>query len=198
MPVINVATEDELSEAVACRLVGATLPNFDVGLRLRKGGVGYLRSSFAKFCQMAVREPVFLLTDLDTAVCPPHLIQAWKGDNPLPPKLLMRIAVREIESWILADRVGLSRLLGISRALIPRNPDQLLDPKAFLLNLARRASRNVRTDLLAMRGTTASQGLGYNRVLSSFVEDDWSIDSARAHSHSLSRAMDRLGMLTDG
>jgi len=197
MSVINVATEDDLSEAVACRLVRATLPNFDVGLRLRKGGVGYLRSSFAKFRQMAAREPVLLLTDLDTAVCPPHLIQSWQGDSPLPPTLLMRVAVREVESWILADRVGLSRLLGISMALLPQNPDQLLDPKAFLLNLARRASRNVRTELLAMRGTTASQGLGYNRVLSSFVEEDWSIDRARAHSDSLSRAMDRLGALTD-
>lgn len=195
MPVINVATEDELSEAVACRLVRSVSANFEVGLRLRKGGVGYLRSSLSKFRQMANREHVLLLTDLDTAACAPQLVESWQGQEPLPPRLLMRVAVCEIESWVLADRVGFSRLLGVSQALLPHYPDAIPNPKAFLLNVTRRASRSVRSDLLATRGTMASQGLGYNRVLSNFVDNNWSVDRARDYSPSLSKAVDRLSGL---
>ena len=45
----------------------------------------------------------FVITDLDNNDCAPSLIREWL---PLKPnnQLFFRVAVREIESWLLADR----------------------------------------------------------------------------------------------
>lgn len=192
---INLATEDELSETVALRLVTELLPHFDVGLRLRKGGNGYLRSSLGKFRQMSRREFVLLVTDLDRANCAPTFLASWTSGTALPEKFLLRICVREIESWIMADRLGFGRLVGVSRANIPRNPDELDDPKRSLLQIARRGHKSIRQELLASRGAVASQGLGYNRTLCAFAETDWSVERARANSASLQRAVQRIAAL---
>lgn len=192
---INLATEDELSETVALRLVSELLPEFEVGLRLRKGGNGYLRSSFTKFRKMSRREFVLLITDLDRVDCAPTLLRSWTNGEELPDRFVFRVCVREIESWILADRVGFARLIGVNRAIIPRNPDDLDDPKRSLLQIARRGHNSIRQELLAVRGTVASQGLGYNRTLCAFAETDWSLDRARANSASLQRAVRSLAAL---
>jgi hypothetical protein len=194
---VNIATEDELSEAFAVRLVSAICGSERVGLRLGRRGNGYLRSKLANFRQMAAREPVIILTDLDDVDCPPTLIQSWCGEQELPENLLLRVAVREAEAWLLADRHGMAELLGISSALIPADPEQINDPKRFLLNLARRAKRDVRSELIVARGAIASQGLGYNRLLSEFVADRWNLEESLERSSSLARASVRLHELAD-
>lgn len=196
MTIVNTATEDEVSEIVAAKLVREVVPNGVVGLRLRRGGVGYLRSSLPKLYQMAEREHVLLLADLDRQPCAAGLIASWIGDRALPDKLLFRVPVREIEAWLLADRQGMAALMGVSEASLPPEPDALLDPKQALLNAARNAGRNIRSELIASRGAVASQGLGYNRVLSEYVDTGWNIDRAVKRSASLRRAITRLAALS--
>ena len=192
MPIIHTATEDELSESVACKIVQNYFADAEIGLKLRKGGNGYLKSSLHKFRQMANREHVFLLTDLDSSACAPTLIGAWFGNHDIPPQLFFRVAVREIEAWLLADRAGMANLFEINEANFPPNPDNLHDPKQALLQLARRAPRAIRSELLRVRGTVSSQGLGYNRILTGFVESGWEPDRARINSPSLDKALNRL------
>lgn len=192
MIVINTATEDEVSERVALRLVAEVVPGGATGLMLRRGGFGYLRSNLHKFCQMAEREHVLLLTDLDRHPCAPALIANWTAGKSLPDKLLLRIPVREVEAWLLADRQSMAELMGISEARLPPEPDMLPDPKRVLLNAARNAKRSIRSELIFSRGAVASQGLGYNRVLSQYVDTLWDIDRAADRSPSLRRAVDRL------
>jgi hypothetical protein len=192
MIIVNTATEDEVSERVALKLIAEIVPDGSPGLTLRKNGFGYLRSSLSKFCQMAQREHVLLLTDLDRQPCAYTLITAWTGGTVLPDKLLFRVPVREIESWLLADRQSMAELLGISEAALPPQPDELPDPKRALLNAARNAKRSIRSELISSRGATASQGLGYNRILSQYVDTLWDVDRAANRSPSLRRAVDRL------
>ncbi|MBU6265949.1 MAG: hypothetical protein KGN34_00325 [Sphingomonadales bacterium] len=194
---INVATEDELSETVACRLIRELMPDVIVGLRLRKNGAGYLKSKMSNFCQMARREPVLVITDLDRIHCAPKLRADWTRGLDIPTKMLFRIAVREIESWILADARGFSKLLGIPVAQVPKNPDDIPDPKETLINLAKRSSKGVRMDLVATRGTIASQGIGYNRIICRFVDENWSIREAAENSVSLSKAVARIQELNE-
>lgn len=194
---INVATEDEISEAVAVRLVDCIFGNGKVGDRLGRKGNGYLLKKLPSFRQMANREPVLILTDLDDTNCAPSLLRQWSGGRAFPENLLVRIAVRETEAWLLADRDGMANLLGVSPKKIPANPEELDDPKRFLLNLARTAKREVRSELIPAKGAMASQGLGYNRLLSSFVSTDWKIDEATDRSESLSKAVFRLRELAD-
>lgn len=194
---VNVATEDELSEAVAVRLVDEAFGVGRIGNRLGRKGNGYLIKKLPGLRQMANREPVLILTDLDDSNCVPKLLQKWTTGQQLPENLLLRVAVRETEAWLLADRNGIADLLEISPNKIPLDPESLSDPKQFLLNLAQKATRDVRSELVAARGAVAAQGLGYNRVLTSFVSARWKLTEAKASSASLYKAVTRLQELAD-
>ena len=111
MVTIHIATEDELSEAVALKLV-ARVPGLEHGLLLRRGGNGYLRSRMPQWSDLARRQPVLVLTDLDTLTCPSALIGSWLGGRLPSTGLLLRVAVRTIEAWLLADKAAATALLG--------------------------------------------------------------------------------------
>ena len=192
MRAIALATEDELSEAIGLRLIAESPFREANVLRLRRNGSGYLKSKVDSWRQLAGQQVVLLLTDLDQIDCPVALRNEWLGTRPVPDRLLLRIAVREIESWVLADHDAMRELVG-DRGKLPPAPDELGDPKAFLLNMVRKyAPRDVKQDLLAERGAMASQGLGYNRRLVAWVKSDWSPDRAAARSPSLLRARQAL------
>lgn len=187
------AIEDELSEAVGTKLLS------EHGLVatqiLGKSGNGYLRKKIDGFCQAARAYPVFILTDLDRLPCPVALLDEWMGQRNVPENMVLRIVVREIEAWLLADGEGIAELLNVSLARIPANPELLPDPKQELLALAGRAPRRIKDELLAKRGAVASQGIGYNRVLCDHVANHWSPVRAAACAPSLARARQRLGEL---
>jgi hypothetical protein len=187
---IVLATEDELSEQVGLRL--AAEAGLEVGQQLRRGGNGYLRSRIVNFCQMAQTQPVFLITDLDQSRCASTLINNWLGQRPRPPQFLFRVAVHEIESWLLADHEAMHSLLNRQGPKLPIAPDDLHDPKETLLRLAKSARREIREDLVAQQGSIASQGLGYNSRLCQLVREYWQPERAANRSPSLQRARLRL------
>jgi len=186
------ATEDALSEAIGQRLVDDTGSDLAVTQLLRRRGFGYLKSRMRNFCELARHTPLLLLTDLDKEDCPATLIGDWSRRDAIPRQLLFRVAVRQVESWLLADRDGMARLLNISVRRLPPDPDALPDAKRSLLQLAQRAPRAVREDLVGESGATAAQGLGYNAVLSNFVRTTWDPSQAVHRSNSLARARKRL------
>jgi chorismate mutase len=107
--------------------------------------------------------------------------------------LIFRIAVREVESWLLADRIGFAKFLGIARDKLPKNPDDLIDPKAHLINLTRISrKRDLREDILPRIRSTAKQGPAYNERLVSFVRDAWNPSKASEYSPSLGRTLKAL------
>lgn len=194
MTSVALATEDELSEAVGRRLL-TEAHHLQVGLLLRKGGSGYLRSRVTSWCALARQQPVLLLTDLDRSDCPRSLLQDWLGELHHPEDFIFRIAVREVEAWLLADHEAMQRLLG-KKWQLPSNPDALPDPKQQLLQLAKRAKRDVRRDLVADRGAIAAQGIAYNARLCEFVSNDWDPQRASTRSESLRRARRRIDELS--
>lgn len=97
---ICLATEDLVTEKVLHRLVEEYAPSCRITRSLRKNGAGYLKKSLHKFNQVAENvQPVVILTDLDTCDCAPTLLQRWQGRTRLSTRLLIRVAVREVESW---------------------------------------------------------------------------------------------------
>jgi hypothetical protein len=189
---LTLATEDELSEAVALRLL-ADFPAITIGTSLRRGGNGYLRSRMRQFCEIAHHSPVLIVTDLDTHACPAALRMDWLKRLPRPASLLLRVAVCEIEAWLLADHAALGLLFGQStRRRFPDQPDTLGDPKAFLLDLAMHGPRRVREALCAEPGAVARQGLGYNAQLCDLIRTEWQPDRAAERFPSLRRAIGRV------
>ena len=100
---VILVVEDRLSEAVSTKI----LQHFDIEIvrRVIYEGNSYLQRKAQSYNQAAHQEcGIFMLTDLDSPkVCPPTLIRSWVKGR-LNRWFFLRIAVMEIESWIMADR----------------------------------------------------------------------------------------------
>lgn len=188
---IILAVEDELGEAVSTQL----LKRFDIEIWDTVFGEGYtyLQRKAVEFNRSASGAAIFMLTDLDSPQnCPPRLIQSWiKGA--LNPQFFFRVAVMEVESWVMADRDGIANFLSIPVNRIPRNTDEIPNPKEFLVSLARRSQkRTVREALIPDQRSILPVGNEYNTFLSEFVRDHWNLERAATASPSLKRTLDRL------
>lgn len=190
---VHLAVEDDLSEAVIRKLLLDTGRNYAIGTVFSRGGYGYLQNRAKKWnAAAAAGTPILLLTDLDQHPCPSSLIYDWLEGEPHA-NLIFRVAVREVESWLLADREGFANFLGISVPKVPSNPDQITDPKQCLVNLARRSRRRtLRESIVPRQGSTAVQGPDYNGCLGEFVRNQWDRCSAARRSLSLNRAWAKL------
>ena len=188
---VILAVEDRLSDAVATKI----LETFGIKIVKRIGfqGKSDLERKTAELNRAANGITVFMLTDLDSPRdCPPGLIRSWiKG--PINPRFFFRVAVMEVESWVMADRMGFAAFLSIPLHRIPSPTDSILNPKEFLLSIARRSKKKtVREALVPVQGATLSVGSEYNTLLSEFVQDHWNLERAAGVSPSLKRTVDRL------
>ena len=193
---ITLAVEDYLSEAVAGKMLKQIDPSYQVKQCLCKGGHGYLQSKINNFNQAAQFTPFFVLTDQDRG-CPPEKISRWLKQKPSR-YFIFRIAVMEIESWVMAHREAFAEFMGISSDCVPKKTDELEDPKRSLLTLAARSrSSRLRADLIPAPGSTAAVGPDYNNRLSGFIRTDWNVFEAEKNSESLRRAVVRIRELAE-
>ena len=186
---ILIAVEDALSEAVLRAMFEQSSSACTVGNCLGREGSGYLKKNIVGFNKSAKGIPFFVLTDLDQTDCPPVLLNNWLS-VPKHGNLIFRIAVREIESWLLAHRSAFAAFLGIRTTLIPSKPDELEDPKRSLLQLATRSKKRfLREAIVPAIGSTAKIGPDYNGALISFIQTTWMAKEASKHSPSLNSAL---------
>lgn len=189
---LNLAVEDDLSECVLRKLLADVNRGFQIGATYKRGGFDYLRQRIRGWNAAARGRPIVILTDLDHHECPPSLLRDWLGGNPHP-NLIFKVAVREVESWVLADRENLARFLQVPERIIPDKPDMLNDPKRTLIEVARRSrSTEIRTSIVPRLGSTARQGPDYNGCLGRFFIQSWRPRSACVASPSLERTLQRL------
>jgi len=186
---VTLAIEDVLSEAIAKKVVSATNPDLIIDQVIGNQGFGYLKNKIRALNHAAHNGVVtIMVADLDDAECPARLREEWlKGE--MHPNLVFRVAVREIEAWLLADHEGLADFLSIPRGRIPQVVDEIPNPKQLIVNLARRSRKSwLKKALVPSNGSSSSVGAEYNNCLLSFIRDDWSLHRARARSESLNRA----------
>ena len=193
--------EDEATRWVADRILAYLCDVTGLDLRFQNGhpvvtrGCGNLKAKAQKLL-VAARSGVngFLLADLDNYQTPTALGKDWLNLDCLsacPPNFIFRISIREIESWILADRDAIASFLGISVAAFPHDMDSLPDPKQFLLNTIRaKCKKRCHREMLPEPGQTI--GIGYNSMLGEFIKFHWSPIRASAHSTSLNRSLNRV------
>lgn len=192
--VIDILVEGPLDEAVARRLIHHT--GHQAGATFGKQGASYLRQKVAGFnVRASYGNPMLMLVDFaDTGLdCPPAVLPAWLPHR--SPKLLLRVVVNEIESWLLADHLGIGGFLGLSGAVVPEDPERLADPKRALVNLVRRSRRRAAKALVPQPGISASVGPGYVSEMQAFVAERWNVDAARRRAASLDRCLLRLAEL---
>ncbi len=194
---VSLAVEGDLDEQVLRQLLQQSNKPFELGVCYGRRGKDHLRQNVARFNHAAKYTPFIILTDLDNEDCPPGLVTRWlpQGRNS---NLVLRIAVHEVEAWLMADRERLAEFLGIPAAKIPQQTDDCNDPKLLLVNLARHSrKRTIREDLVPMPGSTSKVGRNYTGQLIRFVISTWRVDdAARRYSPSLNRAMNAVQRFT--
>ena len=189
---VRAAVEGKLDDAIARRLVtdaGAEIANV-----YRTDGRANLIGRIRGYAAAAHYDRWLVLCDLDQDQCAPQFVAAHL---PAPSDLELRVAVRSIEAWLLADP-GLAKVLGIRQAQLPRQPELELRPKQTLINLARNSPRRrVREDIGGRPGQPDPGSL-YNETLTNFVNSKWNTERAAERSPSLRRAMEAVGRLAGG
>ena len=189
---INLVFEDILSGSVLSKLLAHAHQNYVVGYSHSSGGFGWIKKRINGFNHAAKGMPYLVLTDLDMSECTPVLIRQW-FNAPKHPNLLFRVAVREVEAWLLGCREAFAAFLGVQENRIPANVDEIQNPKEFVVNLARRSrKRDIQVDLVPEEVSTARVGRDYNGRLMRFVGSSWDPLVASACSPSLRRTIDVL------
>ena len=194
---IAVVAEDRLTEAVLLKCVSTLLPAYSVARTEVKGGRGNVQRELGAYARLAQAMPVLMGVDLDGDDCAPTLLEHW-GELPQKPGLLLRVAVREIEAWVLADKRRFATFIGAVPNEVPGRPDELDDPKRSLLDVARAYARpELKSDLVPRNydATYPRIGPAYNLRMCAFVTMKWRPQVARAKSESLHRAMVALEQL---
>jgi len=185
--IISAAVEGLVDEAVVRKLIAHAggCPGTVYG----KQGKEPLRQKIGGYNNAAHHAPWVVLVDLDhEEECAPPLRAEWIS-NPAS-HLCFRVAVREIEAWLMADAETLAAHLSVARSAVPADPQALPHPKIAMVNLARRSRRSaVRTDMVPREGSGRSVGPAYTSRLVEYVENRWRPDAAAQRSESLRRAI---------
>jgi hypothetical protein len=190
---ITLATEDELSETILRVIIDRSGRSFNIAPHcLRHSGKDYLMRIVKGLNKSANSTPYLLLTDLDSAECPPVLLQDWL---PVPrhPNLLFRVAVHQVESWVLAHRQAFAECFSIPIGKIPIDVDTIPNSKKFLIDLVRKSTiKQIRDDIVPKQGSTAKIGPNYNGRLCRFLINNWDVREAKRSSESLRRLIDKI------
>ncbi|MBI4516327.1 MAG: hypothetical protein HY699_10995 [Deltaproteobacteria bacterium] len=181
--VVSVAVEGATDVPVAERLV--TLAGLSVGAVYVANGKGRLDRSLRGYNNAARFGRWFVVRDLDRdAGCAPDFVRQLL---PTPAShMILRIAVRAMEAWLLADREQMSRFLAVPIDRIPASADALADPKGALVAAARHSRlRSIREDMVPAPGTSARVGPGYPSRIIEFARERWRPRVAARRSTSL-------------
>lgn len=189
--------EDELCQALGEAVVRYASPETRL-VSNRTNGIERLRANMPKYLDLSTKAPVLIVVDLDRVACPLALLDRWGLGGAKPPGFAFRIAVRECESWLMADAQGVADHFGLAAVHLPDDPDSEEDPKRSFLAVLRRRSRGRRElirEMLPTPGASSPVGLGYNAHLRAFIETSWSAERAARRSGSLRRAVERVRTL---
>ncbi|NTU63766.1 MAG: DUF4276 family protein, partial [Chloroflexi bacterium] len=135
---ISAAVEGPTDEAIARRLIEAA--GAEIGVVYGKHGKASLLQRLNGYNSAAGFAPWLVLVDLDRdADCVPPFRAACL---PQPANTMcFRVAVHEVEAWLMADRQAMAHFLSVPMARIPLYPDQTPEPKRLIIDVAQRARR---------------------------------------------------------
>jgi len=192
--------EDQATREILRRLLSYTNKPFDISREepVRGSQVINLLPSYNR-----LRLPVVALIDLDRD-CPPVLIRRIFQNNRINENLFFRIAVEEVESWLMSDKSGFAHFLGIPEDRMPgtryldrRNHENIeLDfpykPSLYMSRVLIPLSRNLRLREQLTPVAGARKGPGYNTTIVPYIRGIWNINTAMMNSFSLRKAVQRL------
>ena len=187
MTAVGIVVEGLNDRTAADRLLAAAGHQVDPVRVVVKRGKTQLDPVLASINRAAVHLPWLVLrdADLDADDCPVALRrQLLSGEQ--APLLSVRLVVRSLEAWVLADRRAFALHFGVQPALVPADPEQEQHPKRSLVAACSRSrQRSVRQGMARANGTPGPE---YTAMLDDFLRRTWDPARARQAAPSLSRA----------
>jgi len=193
---IAIAAEGIVDLAVLRRLSSES--GFEPYVEHGGRGKSYIDSRLPGFNNAAKFAPWLVARDLDQdAPCAGELVRTL-----LPSRarfMCFRIAVREIESWLLADATTLAASFRVPRRRIPDEPDDCSDPAfAMLTALQESEARSIREAMTRKRRDGSfERGPEYGTRLAEYAETAWKPANASKRSRSLRQAILRIEQLAE-
>ena len=132
----------------------------------------------------------WLISTMMPSALPPFCRQ-WLPQPAL--QMCFRVAVRQVEAWLLADAESLAPFLSVRPNRIPAHPEQLEDSKQEMVNLARYSRRQaIKKDMVPREGSGRSVGPAYASRLIEYIQNFWNPIAAGKRAESLARAITDL------
>lgn len=185
---INALVEGRLDGEVLRRLCADIgLPTGELVIRDARGSPFW--SDAKRYNQAARHQTVLGLADLENKPCAQAALEAL-GESRAP-RFCLRLAVRMVESWLMADKEALSAYLSVPERSLPDRPDEVDHPKRHLVALASRSRKRAIRDGVGTPAAGAIVGPLYVPAMREFVRNAWRPARARQSSPSLERAYTR-------
>ena len=206
---VYIVGEDLVTRAILRRLINDYAPNLTI-LREEPVRGSQMKGLVSNFNKLAQTAPVVLLGDLDTDDCAPEARRKLLNGENQSDDFLINIAVDEAEAWLYADRIGLSRYLGVPLDSIPQSSlqrmggphermevDTLMKTSMHLTKslILESNKEELKTQIISPDGRC--KGKEYNSAMVPFIHNYWSPERARTGSYSLDSAINRIILLND-
>jgi len=194
MTIVLYAVEGSTDAPVAEKLI--SMVECESRMVSASGGSSVIDRKLARWTKSSNTFPMLILRDWDQAdgaACAPDLAASLKGET-CPANIALRIVVRSIESWLMADIDAAASFFRTAR--IPTDPDLVERPKLALVAACRRSeARTIREGMSPSSSSTSAVGTDYTRLVREFAKDHWDPGRASDTSPSLARAISRLNQL---
>lgn len=195
--IVDILVEGPTDEIALTRILSVC--SLNKGTTFGRKGISEVRRLAPGLARRAVGSgiPLLVLVDLigseeDCIAHIPHGLAPHGGNQ-----TLVRVAVKELESWLLADSDALRSFFAVGSAHVPDNPEAIPNPKQAFFEIARRArTRRIREGLIRERQGALTPGPDYLNLMEEFLSGHWSPSRARPQAPSLNRCMIRLAALT--
>ncbi|MCU0498295.1 MAG: DUF4276 family protein [Anaerolineae bacterium] len=193
---VRLLVEGTLDEMVLRRVL-SHYREIQVDACFGKQGKSFIEQRIDKFNQAANRFPHIGLVDLDQEVCPSALIRRLLPHG-IDEQFILRVAIREIESWLIADRDNLSAYLGVAANKLPIYPENEPNPKEAIVSACRSSkNKTIREGIVPQAQTGSKIGPAYVTLLENFALTQWDVTKARQQANSLNRAMNAIQRFID-
>lgn len=207
MKKVYIAGEDPVTREIIYRILRYCSPDFHVIQELPARG-SEIKNKIEPFNKLAAKQPVILLTDLDTDDCAPCTKRNLLSGLEKHPDFLINVAVDEAEAWLMADQKNFASYIGVPINEIPQSCLQKQGGMKSLMEiscplkssyylthqLAPHSSKEEIRQKVAATGK-GCKGKEYNSAMIPFIRNIWDIDNARQNSDSLSRMIARIKRL---
>jgi hypothetical protein len=192
LPFVNLVVEGLVDEVIIRKVLAHI--GIACGFVRGRNGKQEILNNLHAYNNAAKTAYWLVVVDLDDEACVKEFVTKHLP-NP-EPQMFFRVAVREIEAWLLADKDSLAKYLTVPVENFPDAPDDEADPKDTLVGIVRKKCRktDLREDIIPSPTSGKKVGKGYLSRITEFVES-WRPEIAAERSESLRRCIKALEKL---